>query len=148
MTAVKTLLGVLLLVTIALSGCGGNTPTMQSGTGSSTGGQASKGKAPDETAALDTITKISDAETNYFRKNRRYALTFDELIEAHLLNSAPDTAQTGYDFSLRPAADAQTYKLTVNPTASVPTARHFFSDESGTVHAETGKDASADSPKI
>jgi hypothetical protein len=120
---------------------------MQSGSGAGAG-KASSGKAPDETAALDAIAKISDAQTNYFRRNRRYALTFDELIEAHLLNIAPDTAQTGYDFSLRPSADAQTYKLTVNPAASVPTARHFFSDESGTVHAETGKDASADSPKV
>jgi hypothetical protein len=146
MTAVKILLPVLLLVTIALTGCGGNTPTMQNGAAS--GGQASSGKAPDETAALDAITKISDAQTNYFRRNRRYALTFDELIDAHLLNTAPSPAQTGYDFSLRPSADAQTYKMSVNPSTPVPTARHFLSDESGTVRAETGKDASTDSPKI
>jgi type II secretory pathway pseudopilin PulG len=116
--------------------------------GAASGGQASGGKAPDETAALDAITKISDAQTNYFRRNRRYALTFDELIDAHLLNTTPTAAQTGYDFSLRPSADAQTYKLSVNPTTPAPTARHFFSDESGTVRAETGKDASGDSPKI
>jgi hypothetical protein len=146
MAAVKILLPVLLLVAIALTGCGGNTPTMQNGAAS--GGQASGGKAPDETAALDAITKISDAQTNYFRRNRRYALTFDELIDAHLLNTTPTAAQTGYDFSLRPSADAQTYKLSVNPTTPAPTARHFFSDESGTVRAETGKDASGDSPKI
>jgi uncharacterized lipoprotein YmbA len=147
MTSVKIPLPLLLLITITLSGCGGNTPTMQSGSNASSG-QASNSKAADETAALDAIAKISDAQSNYFRRNRRYALTFDELIEAHLLNSAPSAAQTGYDFSLRPAADAQTYKLSVNPTVSAPTARHFFSDESGTVHAETGKDASTDSPKI
>jgi hypothetical protein len=146
MMAVKTLLPVLLLIAIALSGCGGNTPTVQNA--ASSAGAAAGGKAPDETAALDAITKISDAQTNYFRRNRRYALTFDELIDAHLLNTVPTAAQTGYDFSLRPSADAQTYKLSVNPTAPAPTARHFFSDESGAVHAETGKDASADSPKI
>jgi hypothetical protein len=146
MTAVKTLLPALLLIAIALSGCGGNTPTMQNG--ASSAGAASNGKAPDETAALDAIAKVSDAQTNYFRRNRRYALTFDELIDAHLLNSAPTAAQTGYDFSLRPSADAQTYKLSVNPSAPTPTIRHFFSDESGAIHAETGKDASAESPKI
>jgi hypothetical protein len=146
MTAVKILLPVLVLTAIALTGCGGNTPTMQNGAAS--GGQAASGKAPDETAALDAITKISDAQTNYFRRNRRYALTFDELIDAHLLNTAPTAAQTGYDFSLRPSADAQTYKLSVNPSTPAPTVRHFFSDESGTVRAETGKDASTDSPKI
>ena len=139
----------LLLTAMILAGCGSNsTPSMQTAAKPTAAAQPAATKAPDESAALDTIAKINDAQTNYFRRNRRYALTFDELIEAHLLNIAPDTAQTGYDFSLRPSADAQTYKLTVNPAASVPTARHFFSDESGTVHAETGKDASADSPKV
>ena len=110
--------------------------------------QSSNEKPPDERAALDTIAKIGDAQSNYFRRNRRYALTFDELIEAHLLNSDPDSAKSGYDFSLRPAADAQTYKLSVSPTASKTNARHFFSDESGGVRAEIGKDATADSPKV
>jgi len=146
MAAVKTLIPVLLLIAIVLSGCGGNTPTMQNGAAS--GAAAAGSKPPDETAALDAIAKISDAQTNYFRRNRRYALSFDELVDAHLLNSAPTAAQIGYDFSLRPSADAQTYKLSVNPTVPAPTSRHFFSDESGTIHAETGKDASAESPKI
>ena len=114
---------------------------------SGAGAPSANAKPPDESAALDAIAKINDAEANYFRRNRRYALTFDELVDAHLLNSAP-TADTGYDFSLRPAADAQTYKLAVNPTASSPTARHFLTDESGAVHAEAGRDATGDSPKI
>ena len=97
---------------------------------------------------MDTIAKITDAQSNYFRRNRRYALTFEELVDAHLINTPPASAQTGYEFSLRPSADAQTYKLAVNPTAASPTARHFFSDESGTVRAEAGRDATGDSPKI
>jgi hypothetical protein len=135
---------------MALAGCGGNTtPSMQqSANQAAPAAQPSNAKAPDESAALDTIAKINDAETNYFRRNRRYALTFDELIDAHLLNSAPAPAQTGFDFSLRPSADAQTYKMAVNPTAPSPTARHFFTDESGTIHAEAGRDATPDSPKI
>jgi hypothetical protein len=104
--------------------------------------------SPDESAALDAIAKINDAEANYFRRNRRYALTFDELVDAHLLDSAPASAQMGYDFSLRPSADAQMYKLSVNPTAPTPSARHFFTDNSGTVHAEAGRDATSDSPKV
>src|SRR5262249_58091865 len=98
MTPVKILLFAL-LVMLSLAGCSGNSPTMQGGASGSTAGPASNAKAPDETAALDAITKISDAQTNYFRRNRRYAIAFDELIEAHLLNSAP--AASGYDFSLR-----------------------------------------------
>lgn len=109
---------------------------------------SSSAKPPDETAALDTIAKINDAESNYFKRNRRYAITFDELVEAHLLNSLPAASDTGYDFNLRPSADAQTYKLAVNPASSAPAVRHFFTDESGAVHAEAGRDATADSPKI
>src|SRR3954470_20474830 len=56
MAAVKILLALLLLAA-TLSGCGGNTPTMQSGSGASSG-QAANAKAPDETAALDAIAKI------------------------------------------------------------------------------------------
>lgn len=111
-------------------------------------GQPAPAKAPDENAALDAIAKINEAQSNYFKRNHRYALTLDELIEGRLLNSEPTTAQTGYEFKLRPAADAQTYKLSAAPAASSPTARHFFTDESGVVHAEDGKDATAGSPKI
>jgi len=139
----------LLLAVIMLAGCGGNTtPSMQTTAKEAAPAQPSNSKAPDESAALDTIAKVNDAESSYFRRNRRYALTFDELVEAHLLISVPASAQTGYDFTLRPSADAQTYKLAVNPAAPSPTARHFFSDESGTVRAEAGRDATADSPKI
>jgi len=121
---------------------------MQSGTNQSApAGQSSNVKAADEKAALDAIAKINDAQTSYFKRNRRYALTVDELVDAHLLNSDP-TAGTGYDFTLRPSADAQTYKLAVNPTAASPSARHFFTDESAAIHVEAGRDATADSPKM
>ena len=133
-----------------LAGCGGSTtPSMQTSANQATpAAQSSNSKAPDESAALDAIAKINDAESSYFRRNRRYALTFDELVDAHLLNGVPAPAQTGYDFTLRPSADAQTYKMSVNPAAASPTARHFLTDESGAVHAEAGRDATAASPKI
>src|SRR6516165_7576826 len=135
-----------------LAGCGGNTtPSMQTTVKEAAPAQPSNSKAPDESAALDTIAKINDAESSYFRRNRRYALTFDELVDAHLLNSVPTSAETGYDFTLRPSADAQTYRISVNPAAPSPSsaaARHFFTDESGAVHAEAGRDATAESPKI
>lgn len=151
----KPILVLTILSAVAiLGGCGSSNssnpaPTMQSSANqASTGTRSAGAKAADETAALDTIAKINDAESNYFKRNRRYAITFDELVDAHLLNNAPGPADTGYDFNLRPAADAQTYKLAVNPAAPTPTVRHFFTDESGAVHAEAGRDATPDSPKI
>jgi hypothetical protein len=132
------------------AGCGSNpTPSMQTAANQTApAAQPAATKAPDESSTLDTIAKINDAETNYFRRNRRYALSFEELVDAHLLNSVPVPNQLGYDFTLRPSADAQTYKLSVNPTGNSPGARHFYTDESGAIHAEAGRDATADSPKI
>lgn len=141
----------LLFMGIALAACGGDTtPKMQSETKSAGSSASSQpAKAPDENAALGALRKISEAQATYFKLNRRYALTFDELVEAHLLTSEPSAAQTGYEFKLRPAADAQTYKLSVGPSDSGSNAaRHFFLDEKGVIHAETGKDASADSPAL
>ena len=147
--AVKTSIA-LLFMGIALTACGGDTtPKMQTETksaGSSTASQAAK--APDENAVLDALRKINEAQSTYFKLNRRYALTFEELVEAHLLSSEPSVAQTGYEFKLRPAADAQTYKISAPPSDSSATARHFFTDEKGVIHAESGKDASADSPAV
>ncbi len=103
---------------------------------------------PSENAAIDAIKKINGAQSDYFKRNRRYALSLDELVDAHFLPSEPTAAQTGYDFKLRPAADAQTYRLLVTPAVPSTTAHYFFTDQSGAVHAETGKDATVDSPKI
>ena len=129
-------------VVLILAGCGGNT------TPATKPQEAVNVKAPDETAVLDAISKINEAQSNYFERNRRYALTLDELVDARLLKDIPTTSQMGYDFTLRPAADAQTYRMSVNPANAQSAARHFLTDQTGTVRAESGKDATADSPKI
>jgi hypothetical protein len=107
-----------------------------------------KTKAADENAALDAVHKIIEAQATHFKMNRRYALTVEELTQARLLTNEPSAAQTGYDFRLRPAADAQTYKLLVDPGDSSATARHFFTDQTGVIHAETGKEATPESPSL
>jgi len=105
-------------------------------------------KAPDESAALDSLAKANEAQAFYFNRNRRYALTFDELIESRYLKTEPGPAETGYDFKLRPAADAQTYTLLAVPATPSQTARHFFTNQTGAIHAEAGKDATAESPAV
>src|SRR5262245_18861214 len=107
------------------SGCGSSTPTMQSNASSAS--KAVSAKAADESAALDAIRKTNEAQSTYFKMHRRYALTYEELIEARLLKSEPTGAETGYEFKLRPAADAQTYKLSAAPAdANASSARRFF----------------------
>ena len=106
-------------------------------------------KPPDENAALDALRKINDAQSTYFKVNRRFALAFDELVEARLLRSEPSTAETGYEFKLRPAADAQTFKLSVIPAGTSSTAaRYLFMDQTGVIRAESEKEATADSPAV
>ena len=106
-------------------------------------------KPPDENAALDAIRKANEAQATYFKMNRRYALTFEELVEARLLSGEPSSTQTGYEFKMRPAADAQTYKLSVSPAdPKESSVRQFFVDQSGVIHSETGKEATAGSPEI
>jgi hypothetical protein len=145
MRRVKSILS-LLFLGLAATGCS-SSPTMQTSTPA--GSAASNAKAPNENAALDATRKTAEAQATYFKINRRYALTFDELIEAHFLNAEPTAAQTGYDFKLRPAADAQTYKLSVVPAdANASSARRFFLDQSGVLRSETGKEATADSPEL
>jgi hypothetical protein len=137
-----------IVVFATLLGCGTNpSPATQSVAPTATAVTPDT-TPPKEDAALDAITKINQAQSDYFKRNRRYALSLDELVDAHLLTAEPSAKQTGYDFKLRPAADAQTYKLVVSPASRSTTARYFFTDQAGTVHAETGKDATEDSPAI
>jgi hypothetical protein len=141
--SVKTTIAILMLS--LLISCGGS----ESPTPAAAPAQpAAPTKAPDENAALDGITKVNEAQSFFFKRNRRYALTLDELVESRDLKTEPTAAETGYGFTLRPAADAQTYRMTVTPSSSSATARHFFTDQTGTIHAEQGKDATAASPPV
>ena len=126
-----------------LAGCSSPAPATQS-TPQISAAPAAK---PDETAALALIRKINEAQATFFKINRRYAIEYEELIEARLLDKQP--AATGYKFNLRPTPNAAAYKMSVVPADSDPaTVRHFFTDQSGVIRAETGKDATLESPAI
>lgn len=69
-------------------------------------------------------------------------------VESRDLKSETAAADTGYDLKLRPAANAQTYTLLAVPASPSPAARHFFTDQTGVIRAEAGKDAGAQSPPV
>jgi len=136
------------VVVMTLAGCSGEEPVRK--TEVRYAPPASQ-KAPDEIAALAAISDVNAAQKTYFARNRRYALTYEELTGALFLKEEPTAQKTGYDIKLRPAADAATYTvlgIPSPPTASSPGARHFFSDQTGIIRAEEGKDANAQSPSI
>src|SRR5262249_48552591 len=93
-----------IFVFAALLGCGTNTSPATQPAASAPAGAPSQATTPKEDPALDAITKINQSQSDYFKRNRRYALSLDELVDAHMLSSEPSSAQTGYDFKLRPAA--------------------------------------------
>ena len=132
------------LVLLALAGCGSAPPPEPQQQQQ----PAPPPKAPDENAALSAITRINDGQKDYHGVNRRYALTFEELMEGHFLRVEPTIANTGYDVKLRPAADAASYVVLGIPSPPSPAIRYFFSDQTGVIRAEQGKDANAQSPPV
>jgi hypothetical protein len=103
-------------------------------------------KAPDESAAIEALRQTTQAQTNFIRRTRRYAQTFDELVKDHLLNAEPKKADTGYEFLLLPSPDAESYTVTAAPGA--PGARYFFADQTGILRVETDKPATSVSPEL
>src|SRR5262245_34857238 len=141
----KSLVG--FFVIVVLTGCSGNAPTPQQPRVESAA-PAPVQKAPDEDAALAAITMVNAAQKDYMARNRRYALTYEELMQGLYLKEEPVPEKTGYDISLRPTADAARYTIIANPATPSSTARHFFSDQTGEIRAEQGKDANAQSPTV
>lgn len=137
---------ILILVTVLVAGCGGGGGEKSGTTPAAT--PAPTAKAPDETSILAAIGEFNQAQSYYFKRNRRYALGYEDLLEARDLKSEPTAAETGYNLRIRPAANAQTYTLAAVPASPSGTARHFFTDQTGVVRAEQGKDATVQSPAI
>jgi hypothetical protein len=102
----------------------------------------------DEGAALRILAEINTAQAEYMKRNRRYALEVDELIEARLMREEPSQDATGYEIKVRPAANAGSYTLLASPVTPSASVRHFYSDKTGIIRAELGKDATATSPTI
>ena len=110
--------------------------------------QPSMSKPADDAGAVQTLKDINAAQANYQHRTRRYALSFDELVDQHLLTQDPSKGVSGYEISLHPSADAESYTIVANPESSGANAKHFFTDKSGVIRVEQGKDASASSPPI
>ena len=105
-------------------------------------------KAPDEDAAIAAIAAVNAAQKVYLARYRRYALNYEELMQGVFLKEEPVPEKTGYEIKLRPSADAARYTIAAAPATPSPTARYFFSDQTGDIRAELGKAANAQSPTI
>jgi hypothetical protein len=104
--------------------------------------------APDEAAAIAALKAVNQAQQDFIRRTRRYAQTYQELVDAHLLAEAPAVAKTGYEITMRPSPDAVSYTLAARPGRPDPPARQFFTDNTGVIRAELGREPTAASPEI
>ena len=101
-------------------------------------------KPADEQAALNALKEINRAQADFIRRTRRYAQTTQELISDRLLNAEP--AAEGYRILMSPSPDAVSYTVEAIPTNGA--GRHFFTDKTGAIRAETGKPATVTSPEL
>ena len=105
-------------------------------------------KAPDENAVIEALKAVNQAQQDFIRRTRRYALTYDELVEAYLLKEKPTAETTGYDVTLKPSPDAVSYTILATPRSEGDKHRHFFTDKTGVIRSESGRTATAASPEI
>src|SRR5262249_6338291 len=105
-------------------------------------------KPADEAATIRILGEVNQAQADYMKRNRRYALMYDELIESHVLQQEPSKDATGYEIKLRPAADAPSYRVVATPLSPSPNTRYFYTDKTGVIRAEQGKEATADSAPL
>lgn len=141
---------VVVLLSALLSGCGATNQPSQPEPAASQPQPAPSPKAPDEQAAAAALKNVNEAQAGYFKRYRRYALSYDELMESLFLlrRYEPTVLDTGYEIRMHPTATAGSYTISATPATAPETSRHFFTDQSGTIRVEQGKAATAKSPKI
>jgi len=134
------------LATILLMGCGRSSPEKPA-PAAQAATPAPVAKVPEdaERQAVAWIRKINTAQSDFFRKNRRYALTSEDLVDARLLLEEPQSTEIGYEIKLRPTAAADKYTILATPVAAISDKRHFYSDMTGKIRSELGRDATAES---
>jgi uncharacterized lipoprotein len=135
------------LVIVTLAGCAGSPPAPQQQPDAQAA-PTPKPQEPNEAAAMEAIGAVNTAQKNYMARYRRYALSYEELMQGVFLKEEPVAEKTGYEIKLRPTADAVRYTIIATPARASTTARHFFSDQNGDIRAELGKDATAESPTV
>src|SRR5262245_8056534 len=89
---------------LTLAGCGGNSSTPQQQAQTQAAAPAPVQKAPDEEAAIAAIAAVNAAQKTYLARYRRYALTYEELMQGVFLKEEPLPEKTGYEIKLRPSA--------------------------------------------
>ena len=139
---------VIIIGVLALAGCAGGSSTPQQQPQTQAPAPVPAPKAPDEDAAITAMTAVNAAQKVYLARNRRYALSYEELMQSLFLKEEPTPEKTGYEINLRPSADATRYTIVAVPATPSPGVRHFFSDQTGDIRAEQGKEANAQSPTV
>src|SRR5215831_2819300 len=105
-------------------------------------------KPPDDAAAVQALHDINTAQAAYLQRNRRYALSYDELMDSHFLTLDPSKSASGYDINMHPSADAESYTAVAAPLSRGAEVKSFYTDKSGIIRVERGKEATSSSSPI
>jgi hypothetical protein len=101
-----------------------------------------------EVEGLQAVRGISQAQVNFMRLRRRYALTIEELVQELSLEKDPSADDNGYRIRMRGSPSADTYSLTAEPATETESKRAFFVDSTGIIRWALGQPATADSPEL
>jgi UTP:GlnB (protein PII) uridylyltransferase len=105
-------------------------------------------RSESETAALELVDEIRQAQEAFIARERRYAQSVEELVARLVLQSAPDDRAIGYRIRTRSSPAADAYSIRAEAVVGVSGRRSFFQDREGAMHQALGQEATAESPLL
>jgi len=107
-------------------------------------------RSDDEALALAYMRVVIRAQNLYKKRHDKYAPTLADLAGTGSFTKrmARTTDRGNYTVEFHSKNKGESYTLAMLPKQYDPQHRAFFADEDAVMHAEEGKPASEDSPKI
>ena len=100
-----------------------------------------------EAAALGYMRTVLRAQTQYQRKNGKYAASLADLVHTGSFTRRMVNPERGeYTVSFKSRKDG--FELTMTPKQLDAQHRSFYAEEDGVIHADEEKAATEDSPKV
>jgi prepilin-type N-terminal cleavage/methylation domain-containing protein len=99
-------------------------------------------------SAIQSLRTISTAENLYERRNRVYATLADLAPEGTLDASIQSGAKSGYLFAITLPVGAKHFDSNADPLLDVPSAIHFFVDDTAVIRFNEGAPADVTSDPI
>ncbi len=100
-----------------------------------------------EAAALGYMRTVITAQKLYNRKHGSYATSLQALVASGSFTRRMINTDRG-EYTAQFHSTGKAYSLSMTPKQFAPAHRAFFADETGVIHVEEDKPATASSPKL